>query len=34
MEENNKLKWTYTCFYIIFLGAEINKFYNTEIKRR
>ena len=28
------MMWTYTCFYIIFLGAEINKFYNTEIKRR
>lgn len=22
------MMWTYTCFYIIFLGAEINKFYN------
>lgn len=27
------MMWTYTCFYIIFLGAEINKFYNTEIKK-
>ena len=27
------MMWTYTCFYIIFLGAEINKFYYTEIKK-
>ena len=27
------MMWTYTCFYIIFFGAEINKFYNTEIKK-
>lgn len=24
------MMWTYTCFYIIFLGAEINKFYNMK----
>lgn len=26
------MMWTYTCFYIIFLGAEINKYYNTKVK--
>jgi membrane protein len=25
------MMWIYTCFYIIFLGAEINKFYNKKI---
>ena len=25
------IMWTYTCFYIIFLGAEINKLYDTDI---
>lgn len=24
------MMWTYTCFYVIFLGAEINKFYNMK----
>lgn len=24
------MMWTYTCFYVIFLGAEINKFYNIK----
>ena len=24
------MMWTYTCFYIIFLGAEINKLYNKK----
>lgn len=24
------MMWTYACFYIIFLGAEINKFYNMK----
>ena len=23
------MMWTYTCFYVIFLGAEINKFHST-----
>ena len=27
------MMWTYTCFYIIFLGAEINKFYYNKIKK-
>ena len=24
------MMWTYTCFYVIFLGTEINKFYNMK----
>lgn len=24
------MMWTYTCFYVIFLGAEINKFYSMK----
>ena len=24
------MMWTYTCFYVIFIGAEINKFYNMK----
>lgn len=24
------MMWTYTCFYVIFLGAEINKFYSIK----
>jgi len=27
------MMWTYACFYIIFVGAEINKFYNTNIEK-
>ncbi len=26
------MMWTYTCFYAIFLGAEINKFWNISVK--
>lgn len=28
------MMWTYSCFYIIFLGAEINKIYNTRRVRK
>lgn len=27
------MMWTYTCFYVIFLGAEINKFYTMQRKK-
>ena len=26
------MMWTYTCFYVIFLGAEVNKLYNKKEK--
>lgn len=28
------MMWTYVCFYIIFLGAEINKFYSMKTKEQ
>ena len=28
------MMWTYTCFYAIFLGAEINKFWSIRRERK
>ena len=28
------MMWTYTCFYVIFLGAEINKFFSIKKKSK